>query len=116
MIIQELSEIKDLNKTTLNNVLHRTDKLDARVSEMIETLSDLTRSLSDLIDDFQLKNREFGNSIEIKRLLEDLDSRTSKMESELNGKELAVKIEEIERFMNNLKMLLSQIKPNDMRM
>ena len=116
LIIQELSDIKELNKTTLNNVLHRTDKLDTRISEMIETLSDLAKSLSDLIDDLQVKNREFGNSIEMKHLLEELNGRISKMESGLDSKELVVKIEEIEVFMSNLKILLSQIKPNDMRM
>ena len=116
LIIQELSEIKELNRTTLNNVLHRTDKLDTRISEMIETLSDLTKSLSDLIDDLLIKNREFGNSIEMKHLLKELNTRTSKIELNSNSRELIMKIEEIEIFMSNLKMLLSQIKPNDMRM
>ncbi len=116
LIIQELSEIKDLNKTTLNNVLHRTDKLDTKISEMIETFSDLTRSLSALIDDLQVKNNEFGNSIEMKYLLEELNSRTSKIELNSNSRELIMKIEKIEIFMNNLKLLLSQIKPSDMRM
>lgn len=107
LIIKELTMIKDLNKTTLTNVLDRTDKLDTRIGSLVDTITDLVGSVKDLVED----KTKAGSGIDMNELVEKL--KETQMPESSNTGEILNKLEEIETFMNNLKILLGQIKPSD---
>ena len=49
-LFNELREIKEINKSTLDNVLQKTQNLDIRLEDMIETLQGLVSTMSEVID------------------------------------------------------------------
>lgn len=102
LILQHLNEIKELNKSTLNNILHKNENLDEKLESVVSVLSELVGTLSEFSDEMKGKsNRD---------VIAKLDSmKTPDMSN------VEMKLDEIEDFMNKLKTLLSQIKPNDMR-
>ena len=52
LILQNLNEIKDLNKSTLDNLLTNTQKLDGQLEEMIDSIGGLVETLSSALDKF----------------------------------------------------------------
>jgi ABC-type transporter Mla subunit MlaD len=107
-IISDLSNIKDLNKTTLSNVLERTDKLDTRIETLVQAISELVKTVHELVEDNSDNSKTDNTQIinEIKNLKLNDNSQ----------EEIKQKLEQIDEFMNNLKILLSQIKPTQMSM
>lgn len=95
-LFKELSEIKELNKSTLDNVLQKTQGLDLRLEDMIETLQGLVSTLSEVIDN-NSQNQENQSNTEV-------------FENEIA--KIAVKLEDVETFMKNLRILLSYLEPN----
>lgn len=105
-IVTILNDIKELNKKTLDNTLTRTEAIDTKLENMIETLKSLVLNLSNIIDELS-KDRQ-------KNINEDINELKQKpYQIEINN--IYKKLEDIELFMNNLKILLSQIKPTDMK-
>lgn len=106
-ILKNLEEIKELNKQTLNNVLSRTETMEYKIEDLVETLSKLVETFSDAIKGKPSNPNENTNSAigEIKDSVSYLDT---------NVRGITNKILEIEDFMHKLKTLLGQIKPNNM--
>lgn len=104
LIILNLNDIKDLNRTTLDNLLSKTQRLDDRFEKIIETMSGLVASLTELISNGP-KDEE---NVNIKELIE----KITQLESASNV-DIMVKLDEIDSFLKNLRVLLSYVKPND---
>lgn len=102
-LFNELHEIKEINKSTLDNVLQKTQNLDIRLEDMIETLQGLVSTMTELID----HNNEEKE--------DDLFKEEPIQSSEIFENEIAkvtVKLEDIETFMKNLRVLLSYLEPS----
>jgi hypothetical protein len=99
-LFTQLSEIKELNKTTLNNVLQKTQGLDLRLEDMIDTLKKLVSTMSEVIH--ETKGEEEDTLFE----KEDVNSIY-----ETEVAKIAIKLEDIETFMKNLRILLSYLEP-----
>lgn len=109
VIISNLLEIKEINRSTLENVLDRTEKLDKKLENMIVNLIELIETLNTTLE-------------ELKGITE--NHNQSPINSELNpemlentqiNERVIEKLEEIETFMTNLRVLLSYVKPNDFK-
>lgn len=113
LVNKNLNEIKELNKTTLDNVLHRTEKLDNKTQILIDTITELTSSVSQLLGEMpQSKIQTLNISEELlKEISDKLDIKSNELELDI----ISDKLREIHEFMNNLKILLGQIKPSDMK-
>jgi len=110
LILKYLGEIKELNKSTLSNVLDKTTSLDGKLETIVGGLNGLLETLSELIDEF--KNT---SGVDSKEILQEIKARLSSEEGTgLKLETMEAKIEEIDEFMKNLRELLSQVKPNDM--
>lgn len=105
-IVTILNDIKELNKKTLDNTLTRTEAIDTKLESMIGTLKSLVSTLSTVVEELP-KDKEKN----ISESLNELKQNSSQVE--INN--IYKKLEQIEFFMNNLKILLSQIKPTDMK-
>lgn len=102
-LFNELREIKEINKSTLDNVLQKTQSLDIRLEDMIETLQGLVSTMTELIE----HNNEEKE--------DDLFKEEPIQGSEIFENEIAkvtVKLEDIETFMKNLRVLLSYLEPS----
>lgn len=110
-LIQDLTHLKDLNKTTLSSVLERTDKLDTRIETLVNAISDLVKTVHELVEE-NSKETQVDNS----EIISKIESLKTNSKSEQSHKQIETKLEEIDEFMKNLKLLLSQIKPSDMNM
>ncbi|MEC8339984.1 MAG: hypothetical protein VXZ40_05125 [Nanoarchaeota archaeon] len=102
-LFNELREIKEINKSTLDNVLQKTQNLDIRLEDMIETLQGLVSTMTELID----HNNEEKE--------DDLFKEEPIQSSEIFENEIAkitIKLEDIETFMKNLRVLLSYLEPS----
>jgi len=112
LILKELTHIKDLNKTTLSNLLDKTSKLDTRIGNLVDTISELVKTITDLIE----TNSNNSPNKELHELLDKITTMNiQNTPNNQNNKEILTKITEIEKFMNNLKILLGQIKPSNIQ-
>ena len=117
LLSDEFEEIKELNKSTLNNVLSNSQNLNTKLSGIIETMQTLVENLSTLLEEVSQNSSQ--NNIEEqfskikKELLESLNSSNNDNQE---NEEVLTKLRDIETFMENLKLLLSQVKPSDMSM
>ena len=118
-IMKYLEDIKELNKSTLDNLLINTKQLDDRLENMIDTISELVNTLSRTIDTFTT-----SNEFDLKMLASKID-KIPLVQSQVddfnnNGANQKIdvkdKLQEILMFMKNLRVLLSYVKPNDMSM
>jgi hypothetical protein len=105
-LIQDLTHLKDLNKTTLSSVLERTDKLDTRIETLVGAISELVGTVKELVED----NTDGKDNKEIITEIKNLKLNDNSHD------EIKEKLKEIDEFMKNLKLLLSQIKPTNMSM
>ncbi|MDA3856081.1 MAG: hypothetical protein PF569_07520 [Candidatus Woesearchaeota archaeon] len=106
-IINHLDDIKDLNKSTLDNLVTKTQSLDDRLEGMIGSLSGLVESMKDMLDHSSDSNIELI-SIELKNINSKLEKQITQPNSSIE-----TKLEDIELFLKNLRILLSYVKPND---
>lgn len=111
---KEFEEIKELNKSTLNNVLSNSQNLNTKLSGIIETMQHLVENLSTLLE--EVTNNSTDNlEDQFKQLKKDLLAGKTSEDSTYH-EEILTRLTEIETFMENLKVLLSQVKPADMSM
>lgn len=107
-ILKNLEEIKELNKQTLNNVLTRTEAMEFKMEDLVESLSKLVETVSEVITHVpkgEGSNKNDKTHDELRNSIDVLDS---------NIGSVAYKLSDLEEFMKNLKILLGQIKPSDM--
>lgn len=109
-IVSGLNEIKELNKNTLDNVIVKTQNLDLRLEDMIKTIQELILSISELTEELKKKDDN------VKKLLEDFSKtiQNKNQDGAQTNEIIKKKLSDIEKFLNNLKSLLSQIKPSDL--
>lgn len=100
-LLKEIADIKDINKSTLSNVISKTQTLDSKLETMVESLQGLTSNLSELITKVP---HEFHGEDNDHKITDDINLT------------LISKLEEIDTFMKNLRVLLSYVKPSDMKM
>ncbi len=105
LILKELTQIKEINKTTLSNVLQKTQSLDLRLEDMIETLQGLVSNISELIEKIPSSSFE--------ELEEKIKESLSQNNSNLNIEGFNTKLNDIETFMKNLRILLSYLEPKN---
>lgn len=110
LILENLSEIKEINQKTLESVIKRTENLDNRLEEMIGTIGNLVDSLKDVIEEVSGKDA----TSKIDEILDEIKEAKAEPGPTEKIDEIKTKLQEIETFMNNLKLLLAQIKPGDM--
>lgn len=103
LILENLNEIKDLNKSTLDNLLTKTEKLDNQLEDMVDSISSLVDTLSNVADKFS-KNQNF----------DELINKIKNSQNTNLSPEVMKKLDEIDVFMQNLRILLSYVKPNDL--
>ncbi len=116
---KEFEEIKELNKSTLNNVLNNSQNLNSKLGGIIETMQHLVENLSTLLEEVSHNNnsqQQESGSQEIEDIgnIKELLSNTLDALDSPQQQEILSKLIEIETFMENLKTLLAQIKPSDM--
>lgn len=111
-LIAHIVETKELSKSTLNNLVTKTESLDHKLEGLVDGLEDLLKSLGEIISEVG----SFKNSVEGEQL-ETLGKKIDLVNYHLEAAEhqdIHGKLQEIEEFMNNLKILLAQIKsPQD---
>lgn len=109
LILQNLDEIKELNKSTLDNLLTKTQKLDGQLEDMVDTISTLVDSLSNVLD-------KFSSIKDLDKFVPEkiIEMKNNNIETEVDSKVLA-KLDEIDLFLKNLRILLSYVKPNDFK-
>lgn len=114
ILSDEFEQVKELNKSTLNNVLSTSQNLNDKFSGIIETMQQLVENLSRVLEEVS-KNSNSGTDFESKfeELKKKLDENKNSSQNE-SQEEIVARLAEIETFMENLKVLLSQIKPSDM--
>lgn len=106
-IVNTLNEIKELNKKTLDNTLSRTETIDIKLEGMIDTLKSLVTTLSTIVDELPKDKQEDVNNLLVQ--LKDIDPQNQQFAT------MNQKLDDIELFMTNLRILLSYIKPSDMK-
>ena len=116
LIAKALKEIKDLNKSTLNNVIGKTDKLEMRLEDLVEVVGELSSNIGKIHEMHSDKPKDKDTSskelTDIKKAIEK-NSNNSSVENKLI--DVDNKLNEVTDFMENLKVLLSQIRsPNDL--
>jgi DNA primase catalytic subunit len=109
-IISYLEQIKELNEKNLDRTLTRTEILDKKLESLAETMKDLVINLEEVIKEVPSQRQE-----EID-LLKELKTNIIKFHSDPEIAQIQAKLLQIEDFMTKLKILLSQIKPGDMRL
>ncbi len=116
LINENLTHIKDLNKQTLSNIIDKNQAIDSRLENMINTLKDLVSYLSEALNEIDKGKKDFIENNSKQNNSENLQiTQISDLNpfDNVNTELIMEKLEEIEEFMNNLKFLLSQIKPNN---
>lgn len=103
-----LNEIKELNKNTLDNVILKTQNLEIQFEEMVKLLQSFSGLVSELIEELREKNLS-SEITEVKLLLTQNVKNT-------NSEDIKLKLENIDKFMNNLKIFLAQIRPSDLKL
>ena len=110
-IVQTLNEIKELNRNTLNNVISETQNLENKLDNMVKTLQELIISISELTEEIVKKD----SASEVKNSLNNFLVEFQASKSNVNAENIEKKLEDLEKFMNNLKILLIQLKPGDIK-
>ena len=127
ILFEELNKIKELNEKSLTISLSKSDQLELRLEKIVEEMKSMVESLSVVVEEMSS-----GENSKIEALFNKLNSHLneSKNENEKNssyvGEEnldncdideklsnIENKLEYLELFMNNLKVLLSYVKPTD---
>lgn len=117
LILKGIDEIKILNKSILNNVVLKTKDIDTRLDKLINPVSELVKALIEAIDnissnsDVELK----GICIKLEKMLSGNNFNINNT-CDANNADVLKKLDDIDRFMQNLRILLSYVKPNDVRM
>lgn len=106
MIISNLNAIKDLNKSTLDNLLQVSQKQEAKISDIVETMTALAGTISELVAEFSSSQDSSEPSLK-EGLIQTSNASSDDMQKVLT------RLEDIEKFMGNLKVLLAGLKPND---
>lgn len=114
IITSQLEDIKDLNKKTLDNILNQNLEFTNRFEHLLETLKHLTSTLSEMLDELPNQNTTQITTMfdEIKLSLKNNQNKYP-IENSPDNLEILAKLEEIEIFMKNLRILLSYVKPSD---
>lgn len=110
LVMHNLNEIKELNKSTLDNLLERTESLDDRLESMVGTISELINTSKELINEISSNNNHSDEDPVLAQIKQMLFSMNNMNEMESNN--IHQKLEDIEIFMKNLKTLLSYVKPS----
>lgn len=104
-ILAHLKEIKELNKSTLNNILSKDNEVENKISNLIDALNTLNHSLKELIEEVGKGSKD---DEKIKELIERIDMQS------LNFDKIDKNMDDMNAFLNNLKVLLSYVRPNDL--
>ncbi len=102
-LIKELDVIKNLNKNTLDNILSRNNSLDNQLDSMVSTLSELIENLCSILD---LLSKDRVDAETVKKMFDDFANE---------DRYVLEKLEDINLFMQNLRVLLSYVKHDDLR-
>lgn len=111
IVLQTLNEIKAFNKITLDNVISETQNLENKLENMVKNLQDLIISISELTEEIVKKDV----SVEIKTTLNSFLENLELSKGNTNNENIEKRLEDIDKFMNNLKILLIQLKPGDIK-
>jgi hypothetical protein len=112
VIVEYLDSIKQNTEQMLDKTLSRTETLNKKTEDLINTIRDLVINLTEILDNLESKN-DIGDEFSyIKSIINELNSSASKHNVDIIH--IEQKLTEIEDFMTKLKILLSQIKPADM--
>jgi len=112
-ILANLNDIKDLNKSTLDNLLIKTQDLDTQLEAIIDTFSNVIDSFKSIVDNNSLQGSESNDLKEVITRLDLLSQNSVNSTHEDYNANILNKLNEIDTFMKNLRILLSYIKPND---
>lgn len=116
-LLDELSSIKEINSQNLQSLISKTSELDSRLEKMVESLKSLIGDFSHLIEDVSDSREEEYKDI-INKTVEEMKklqpSHEEKPQEEIEQVVLMKKLDDIERFLTNLRILLSYVKPNDL--
>ena len=116
MILKTLNELKDLNKSTLDNVLNKTTELDNKLIGVTEAMGELTTSITKLIEHLQNNKPDESYNAKIEEIKSSIENLPSVQLSsqELDAELIINKLDEVETFMKDLKTLLGQVKNIEM--
>lgn len=121
LILENLGELKELNKSTLDNVLNKTQQLDERLEGIVDTTEGLVEHLSNLVESLSNFKGSFNTDSINEKISELLKNQSvpvsmPSLPENLNTTEIMSKLDEISIFMENLRVLLSYVKPADLSM
>ena len=106
IIISNLLQIKEMNKSTLENVLDKTEKVDKKLESMITNLIDLIETLNFTIE-------ELKSMADNSKNFKDKTLNPDMLENFKINEAVMKKLYDIDLFMKNLRVLLSYVKPSD---
>ena len=110
LVLKGLEDIKDLNKKTLDNIVTKTDSYENKMETMIESLGELIGSVTQIADEI---SRNFES---LKGISEFAESKKEDIKSNAEVMfEMKEKLDEINLFMKNLRVLLSYVRANDFK-
>ena len=103
-IISELNSVKEINKSTLNNVLDHTKKVEVRLNDLIEIIKDFNSNVNNLVEVIHSGKRidDFDSGKLIKEIK---DAVALNNDLEINS--ISDKIDNISDFIENLKFQAS---------
>ena len=100
-----------MNKKTLDNIITKTDSYEMKFETMIESFSELIDSVGQIAEEI---SRNFDS---LKGITDFAQSKKDDMKTTAqNMNEMREKLEEIDLFMKNLRVLLSYVRANDLKM
>jgi 23S rRNA pseudoU1915 N3-methylase RlmH len=117
-----LDQIKEINKMTLDNLLERTKKIEENLGQITQ---DLKANVSEISKQVQKEKQDSKKELEkekqevqssISDFLKQLKIESQKTGTEEIGRkmdEVQAKINNTDKFLQNLKELLSYIEPSD---
>jgi len=112
LVLKELENIKELNEKSLTTTLSKSDDLEIRLEKMVDGMKEMVDSLSTIVDEIKTQD-----SSKYELLAEKISTQINndlKVDGEVAS--IAKKLEDIDLFMKNLRVLLSYVKPAKMVM
>lgn len=117
IVLNQLEDIKDLNKKTLDNILSQNEQLTQKFENLLDTLRHLTSTLTEVVDELPSENTSQISTLldEIKLSMKNTNHNNNEDRLSNSDPEVLAKLDDIETFMKNLRILLSYVKPNDIK-
>lgn len=116
---KEVLEIREFSKQILDTLILKTEGLDSKFNEMVSSVQELVNSIADVVNEIPKEERILREITNVEKMVSKKLSSgvTFSTGGEVEGsdKYIVEKLHDIDIFMKNLRILLSYVKPADMK-